>query len=324
MLIKDRIYGVYDIVEPVILELIHSDPLLRLKNIYQSGASQYLFAWKNVTRYEHSLGVMLLLKDFGANLHEQIAGLLHDIPHTAFSHVADFVFANKQHNYHEQFHESILKNSDIPEILSKYQIPKTVAKPENYKLLELDIPEICADRIDYALRDFYTWKRDLEGIHAKLTGLTVIDNEFVFKNLYAAEAFARDYLDLDEHMWADPTEIAAYEILAQAIRHALDKKILTKEDLFTTDQGVYQILKLHGDVYIHKKLSYLTPGFRTSPANKNHYHLHVKTKTRYVDPKVLVGGKLKRLSFISAKFKNKLEAHIKQKGKGNYIFIHAS
>lgn len=324
MVIHDRIYGLQDIKEPVLLELIHAQPITRLKKINQAGASQYLFPWKDVTRYEHSVGVMLLLRYFGASLREQIAGLLHDIPHTAFSHVADFVFSNEHHEYHELFHESIIHNSEIKHILKKYNIPRTVAHPEKYMLLERPIPDLCADRIDYALRDHFAWKKDRESVAIKLTGLTIYKGEFMFTDPSIAEAFAKDYLELDRRIWADPREAALYELLAQAIRHAMDKRIITSQDLFTDDESVYWILKTHGDPYIQKKLAYLTPTFRIEPATKQNHHLRIKTKVRYVDPKVIKFGDVKRLTEISPRFKKILEAHRQQSEKGWYVNAYQS
>lgn len=322
MIIHDRIYGICEIKEPVLIELIHAKPVQRLKKINQAGASQYLYPWKNITRYEHSIGVMLLLKKYRATLEEQIAGLLHDTPHTAFSHVADFVFVNEHHEYHEQFHESIIESSEIKDILKKFKISSKVAHPENFKLLERNIPDLCADRIDYALRDFFSWKKDKEAVEAKLAGLKIYRGEFVFGDIYTAESFARDYLDMDVRIWADPTEMALYELLAQAIRHALDKKILTHDDLFTDDETVLNILREKGDMFIQKKLAFLSPTFRTEPATKDHFHLAVRTKTRWVDPKIVVKNKLLRLSDISSKYKKLLEAHLKNKGKGWYVFVY--
>jgi len=76
MEIKDRVYGKIDINEPVLLTLLKSKPLIRLQGINQAGASQYAIPNKIVSRYEHSVGVMLLLKILGASTEEQIAGLL--------------------------------------------------------------------------------------------------------------------------------------------------------------------------------------------------------------------------------------------------------
>ena len=75
MEINDCVYGKCEITEPVLVELIHSKPLQRLKGIMQSGARVYIFSNRDVTRYEHCVGVMLLLRKLGASIEEQIAGL---------------------------------------------------------------------------------------------------------------------------------------------------------------------------------------------------------------------------------------------------------
>ncbi len=63
MNINDRVYGRTIIQEPILIELINSKPIQRLKGINQAGASQYAIEGKTVTRYEHSLGVMILLRE---------------------------------------------------------------------------------------------------------------------------------------------------------------------------------------------------------------------------------------------------------------------
>jgi len=320
--INDIIYGKHIITEPVLVKIINSPTFLRLKYINQAGPSQYLFPWKKISRLDHSVGVLLLLRIFKASLEEQIAGLLHDLTHTAFSHVADFMFANKNHEYHELFHEQMVTESEIGGILKKYKISQKVMHPENYSLLEQDMPDLCADRLDYALRDFMVLKQDQTSIKIKLDGLTVFNNEFVFKNAVTAESFANDYLFMDQATWANPREIAAYEIMAQALQHALERGVLNHNDLFTDDQTVMEILRAKGDPYIRKKLNFLTPRFRIEQASSKHYHLKVKTKIRFVDPKVLLVEKLKRLSELSKSFKDKLNKHIKQGRKGWYLFVY--
>ena len=118
MNINDKVYGEITIDEPVLLELIQSKPIQRLKGINQAGASQYALKHKTISRYEHSVGVMILLKKLNASVEEQIAGLLHDIPHTAFSHVIDFAFkdTDHKHEFHEKFHEQIILQSEMKTI----------------------------------------------------------------------------------------------------------------------------------------------------------------------------------------------------------------
>lgn len=90
MIISDVLYGEFE-VDQVVEELILSKSVQRLKGIHQTGASYLVNKEWNVTRFDHSVGVMLLVKKLGGSVEEQIAGLLHDVSHTAFSHVVDYV-----------------------------------------------------------------------------------------------------------------------------------------------------------------------------------------------------------------------------------------
>ena len=63
MLYSDRVYGKVEISEPVILELISCPAMQRLKKIDQAGYFHPYFPGTQHTRYEHSLGVYILLKN---------------------------------------------------------------------------------------------------------------------------------------------------------------------------------------------------------------------------------------------------------------------
>lgn len=120
MIIHDSLYGNANIQSSILFDLIRSKPMQRLKNINQAGISGYIIPWKKVSRLDHSIGVMILLKTFSANLKEQIAGLIHDVSHTAFSHVADFVFPNADHEFHEWHYKRFVLRTEIALILKKY------------------------------------------------------------------------------------------------------------------------------------------------------------------------------------------------------------
>ena len=69
----DRVYGDVAIEEPGLLELIACPTFQRLKGIRQAGPSALAYPFKNVTRFEHHLGVFLLLRRLGADRREQVA-----------------------------------------------------------------------------------------------------------------------------------------------------------------------------------------------------------------------------------------------------------
>ena len=118
MEIIDKVYGTIEISEQVLMDLINSPTLQRLKAVHQQGMPKEYYHLPVFSRFDHSVGVLILLKSLNASIEEQIAGLLHDISHTAFSHLVDWVIGNpsKQDSQDSSYFE-VLKNSEIPKIL---------------------------------------------------------------------------------------------------------------------------------------------------------------------------------------------------------------
>jgi HD superfamily phosphohydrolase len=321
MIVDDIIYGKVDIDEPVLCELINSKPLQRLKLINQAGASKYVLSDKTMTRFEHTVGVMILLKKLNASLPEQIAGLLHDVPHTAFSHVIDFVFESENHDYHEEHHERIVMNSEIPSILKKYGLDiKLILDDRNFPLLERKLPDLCADRIDYMLKDMKTQMRKGKEAKEYVKHLIVVDNEIILDSMECSKDIASDFLWLDESVYASPIEVAAFKILADAIRIALKENIVTEDDLFKDDDYVYDILKKSKNKDITAKLDLLTPKLKVR-IDKKEYDYYAKPKVRYIDPKFRgKDGKIRRLSEVYPKILDKIEKH-KREAKEMHIKI---
>lgn len=147
----DRVYGEFDITEPIIIELIESKPLRRLKEIDQAGY-QPLWVKPNVeigkydhSRFAHSVGVYLLLRKYGAPFEEQIAGLIHDVSHSAFSHCIDYVLdagSEKEHNHQDNVFKDFVKKTEIPRILKKYGFdPDYIADDSHFPLKEKNLPD---------------------------------------------------------------------------------------------------------------------------------------------------------------------------------------
>ena len=76
----------------------------------------------NHTRYEHSLGVMRLTQLLGGDLENQIAGLLHDISHTAFSHLVDYVLENEEEDYHDGLYAQTLLQPEIQAVFQSHDL----------------------------------------------------------------------------------------------------------------------------------------------------------------------------------------------------------
>ncbi len=318
MEITDPVYGTVTIDEPVLKDLIKSKPVQRLKEVHQGGPSPFFIDDKPyVTRFEHSIGVMLLLREFHASIEEQIAGLLHDVPHTAFSHVADFVFENEEHEYHEDFMEDIVYSSEIPEILENYDLEVDYILDEsNFGLLERDLPDLCADRLDYSMRDLKRHE-DIE-VERFLESLAVEDGKFVFKDANIGKEFAEKFMYADRQWWANPREVAIYHLFAEALREALEVSIIEEEDLFNTDRVLLEKLRNSNNDEIMAILNLLQRGLKIEIESED-YDFIETTKARAVDPEIK--GESVRVSEVFPEVGKDINEHQKRVSDGYKIKV---
>ncbi|MEY9976374.1 HD domain-containing protein [Lysinibacillus sp. RC79] len=298
MIISDYLYGEFEI-DDVLLELISSKPMQRLKGIHQGGASYLVNSRWNVTRYEHSVGVMLLIKLLGGSLEEQIAGLLHDISHTAFSHVIDFVLDNKAEDYHEEIFMNVIMNSEIPLILKKYNYDYEHLLYNTWNLLEQPAPDLCADRVDYTLRDMYTYgQASLEEIQKFLNDIIIYQGKMCLKSIESAEWFVKTYYQEVLDFFMDPLNIYAYDKLAQTLKLALEKKIITLADFLMEDNELIELMKSSNDREVQSLLKQLHPHVKVR-VSKSEFDIHQKNKTRLIDPLLYFENQLIRVSELS-------------------------
>lgn len=296
MEIKDKVYGEEKIKEQVLIDLINSKIIQRLKSISQMGLPQEYYHKNVFSRYEHSVGVLILIRKLNGNLKEQIAGLLHDVSHTAFSHVIDWVLGDPtKEDYQDNIHLSVVENSEIPEILKKHGFDyNEISKIENFSLLEKEMPALCADRIDYSLRELK--EENFELVKKIVFDLSNQKGQIVFKNKEIAEIFARGYSKLQKEHWGGDEARARYFILAEALKEAIERKIILISDLRNTDDYVMRLLNKSGNKKILEKLNLLTNGFEMRETKEG---VILKKKFRYIDPEVLVGERIVSLTKIS-------------------------
>lgn len=320
MLIDDEIYGTYE-VESILEDLIQSNPLQRLKGIHQGGASYLVNRKWNVTRYEHSIGVMLLIRRLGGSLEEQIAGLLHDVSHTAFSHVIDFVLENEHEDFHEEIFEEMLLQSEIPEILKTYGYSMDMILQGEFPLLEQPLPLLCADRIDYTLRDLFRYDYITKNeVEVFLPSLYVNDNIICIRGIQHAEWFVQAYYKEVLDFFMNPLNVYGYDKLIKLLQEALQAEVITKEDFLLQDEEVLEkirqsdrndLLKHYEEIIVHVKLA----------ENDKEYDIHLKGKPRLIDPTVMERGCLGAASEISLAVKEMNERARERSLKGSFIKV---
>ncbi|PFP81332.1 hypothetical protein COK07_03485 [Bacillus thuringiensis] len=322
MIISDVLYGEFE-VDAVLEELILSKPMQRLKGIHQAGASYLMNEKWNVTRFEHSVGVMLLVKKLGGSVEEQIAGLLHDVSHTAFSHVIDYVFDNEDESYHEEIFSSVVKNSEIPAILVRhgYNYEDILLDDSKWTLLERSAPELCADRVDYTLRDMYTYGYiSLEEVHSFLEDVIEVEGKMVLQNIEIAEWFTETYYKDVIDFFMKPINIYGNEMLAKTLKLALHKKVIHADDFLLEDDELISKLQQCNDPEVEDLLSKVHPNVKVKE-DRNDYDLHKKNKVRLIDPPLLREGEVVLSSVVSENIRKMSGVAYEKAVRGMYVKV---
>ncbi len=317
MIYSDTLYGKQEINEPWVLDIINHPSFLRLKGVGQYGYIVPYYPEAQTTRFEHSIGVFLLLRKFGLSKEEQLAGLLHDISHTVFSHCIDYVFNEKTpelQTYQDDHHEKYIRSDSISKLVRKHGFRVSdVVNYKNYKALELCLPDLCADRIDYILRDGMSFgvisqdrARDI------LSELKLENGVWIFKELIAAKDLSFLFKKMNNDFYAAPWTANMHSTVGSFLRLALEKKYISFNDLYSSDQEVIKKINQNFHDEELKKLWKMMnePDFVLDEKN---YDVVVKTKSRVVDPWLMVYDNKKRFSDVDKNWRTVVKSEVKPK-----------
>jgi HD superfamily phosphohydrolase len=302
--------------------------MTRLMKIDQSGPPRY-FGPKlpAFSRYEHSVEVWALLKRFGAPKKEQIIGLLHDAPHTVFSHAGDYIFAKNmndyvQNSYHDREKSKFLLLDKVHAALravgmneKDYNITSL-----NYPCLEQSVPDICAERIQYNLHTAVMLNRiSRQEALMIVSDLQYKNKIWFFTTKEIARKFAEIPLYFTQNFWGAKWNTEMNIHLAKAIRRALELNLISAKDLYSTDEEIMDKLESSKD---KKLVSYLHQC--KNPSKKiqrtDYTKEYFKPKFRGVDPLVLSEtGELVRLTDLDLMYKNHFEAVKKWCNDGYFL-----
>jgi len=324
MLFKDKIYGQIDITEPVILELIKTPQMQRLKKIHQYGVYFLFYPEADTNRFEHSLGVYRILKEFGAALTEQIAGLLHDISHGVFSHVMDHLHGSvANEEYQDTLHQQYFKKNEIAKVLEQYGIDsKEIGDLANWPLLDNQLPNICADRLQYTLADAVTINKiSTDEAFSLISGLTVENGQFIFLSLAKAKDFAELSLWMCINFWHSDWGCYSFCLMSDILKKSIQEGVLSAGDLFSDDEKIVQ--KLNScpnqeikDLFNRLKLFKRECVFQ----NKGHYeYFKGMTKFRVIDPLIKINGQIKKITELFPDFKNSFENEKQRVSRPRYL-----
>ncbi|KAL2802850.1 hypothetical protein BJX63DRAFT_97861 [Aspergillus granulosus] len=324
IVITDELYGQHLITEPVLLDLLNSPHVLRLANVDQHGVTGVLRLLPGITRLEHSVGAFLLVRLKGASLAEQVAALLHDISHTVFSHVIDWALSQPGEDSFHEVHKDryVLGMTDLPAILERHGLdPEEVLKEELFPLVEQPSPHLCADRVDYALRDAVALgKFGMEDARRLLESLRAFPDAehprriLVLGDSEAALRFSRAYIAADAAVWSNRAHADMYRRLAGVIGNVIRQGLIQEEALWAlSDQEFWDRMK---SVASDEDRGVLDRLEREGIPDEEGLPLPPGTKIRTIDPDISVSdGEVRPLSRVLTAWGAEREEYLRAREK---------
>lgn len=300
---SDPIYGKVRFNE-VEKEIIQNPGMQRLKKIHANGADYLVNPNRNTSRFEHSLGTGILCKVFGEGEEEVIAGLVHDISHTVFSHLVDQVYEREDQTFHEDHHSRFVRKYGLDELVEEHGYdPSHVLNEENFPVLEKELPDLCTDRVDYTLRDLYKYGSiDRGTVRKAIEGLVVEGGVLIARDLETAKSFTELSIKLNKDVFFNEKQEAANVLMKEIINDALDKEIITESDFFKTDEEI--IGKIKSNEELSKKFKRINNKLEVGK-RAGHDKYRINRKHRIVDPLVRSTGS--RVSELDKSTREKIE-----------------
>ncbi len=312
-------YKIYsDNIPKFLLEFANTSEMKRLKKVGMNCGCEYTsfrrFRYgKAYSRYIHSMGVALIVWRFTRDKAQTIAGLLHDISTPVFAHTIDFLNNDyeKQESTEEDTKRMIEESKEIMKLLNKYEIAlDDVADYHMYPIADNDSPKLSADRLEYSIGNLVNYRFcRVEEVKEYYRDITVGKNEYdecelVFNNISVATKFTKNILKNSRVYFGDEDRFAMQK-LADLIRVALERKVLSAKDLYRTED--YVINQLISDSETKKMWNqfndYSTIKVSAEKPTDSGW-INVTSKKRYIDPYVKGVG---RVSEIDQDVRNEIE-----------------
>ena len=239
---SDPVHGFISVPKNLIMDLIQTPEVQRLRRIRQLGVGHLVFPGAEHTRFNHALGAMALMQDALSSLTEKgtaispeeqtaalAAALLHDIGHGAFSHTLE-------HQLIDDFEHDKMSRVLIVRLNDRLDgaLDRTLQifddEYERGFFHQLVSSQLDMDRLDYLRRDsFYTGVAEGEvGVQRLIKTMRVHpldggrDSEILLeaKGIYAVENFLISRRLMYWQVYLHKTVLAGDELLRGILRRA--------------------------------------------------------------------------------------------------------
>lgn len=309
----------------------------RLKGIGLLCGTDWTSLYKNrfrYTRFDHSVGVALIVWNFTHDKIQTLAGLFHDISTPVFSHVADFrkgdaLTQTATENETEQF---IRNDAELCSLLAEDGIlVEQVSDYHKYPVADNERPQLSADRLEYmfpsgaALQG--SWSLDeIAKVYGDISVLKDENGnpELGFSSVAVAELYCEKFLETGHVLQLNENKLAL-QLLAAVTTKAIENGILTEEDCYTLserevmerfekvaeERGAAQNYDMNEFCKLFRTFRDMTEVLHTDAPLPDCFCVSIKVKQRYIDPLVKTGEReYARLSSVSQKAAEMIKAFL--------------
>ncbi|MDO4865224.1 MAG: hypothetical protein Q4C10_01615 [Clostridia bacterium] len=257
------------------------------------------------SRFDHSVGVALIVWHFTGDAAQAVAGLLHDVATPVFAHVVDFMrgdYMNQEAT--EAGTEAMIAGfRELQALLERDGLATgDVCDYHRYPIADNDSPRLSADRLEYTLGNSVNFGlRSLNEVRRMYGDLAVgVNGEGQPELAFAHEALASDFADAAlacSGIYVSDEDRYAMQRLSELLRRAVDRGILGEEDLYATEPEVVERLRSDADTAARWEAFRALRRIETAamPGPEQGWR-RIAAKKRCIDPLVLGRGRLSELS----------------------------
>ena len=301
-------YVLYHEAVPSILSACMEAPCMRrLKGVGMNCGCEYTsfprFAGLlPYSRFDHSVGVGLIVWHFTHDPKQAVAGLLHDVASPVFAHVVDFLRGDYlvQESTEEGTEAIIAQDKTLARVLTEYGLTvDDVSDYHRYPIADNDSPRLSSDRLEYTLGNLINYRiRTPEQVKAYYDDLVVSVNEAGEDELaFSTASLAADFTTASlacSGIYVSDEDRYAMQMLSELLRFALDRGVLTDADLMTAEPAV--IGKLCADeetAAAWKRFCAFDTMMRSDAPKERGQWRKIPAKKRYIDPLIAGVGRVR-------------------------------
>lgn len=309
-----------------LLDYIETPEMQRIDKISISCGMDYSNCFNIKYWYsnlDHSVGVALIIWNFTHDKKQTLAGLFHDIATPVFKHCIDFMNGDteKQESTEERTTDIIRNSKQIMGLLKRDNISlDEINDYKKYPIADNDTPKLSADRFEYTFSSGLTFFRvwELDKIKKIYNNIVVCENEEGIVELtFKDKEICEEYIDIISKLWPQwisNEDKTVMQFLADICKSMNVAGYLSIDDLYTLSEieVIERILNCE-DSYLSesfKKFQKSDKVYSSLVPLEDKYCVHIKSKTRYVNPLVQTKLGVKRIHEISSCAKQNIDNYL--------------